>query len=84
MNQRIYKVTEIEGSVFKGTCSKLKTITLPGTITKVSSTAFTGLRKAMKINIKSNKTNYSRIKKLLDKTNLSDKDTIKNVSTSSF
>jgi hypothetical protein len=79
-----YKVTEIEGSVFKGTCSKLKTITLPGTITKVSSTAFTGLRKAMKINIKSNKTNYSRIKKLLDKTNLSDKATIKNVSTSSF
>ena len=79
-----YKVTEIEGSVFKGTCSKLKTITLPGTITKVSSTAFTGLRKAMKINIKSNKTNYSRIKKLLNKTNLSDKATIKNVSTSSF
>ncbi|MCR5637736.1 MAG: leucine-rich repeat domain-containing protein [Lachnospiraceae bacterium] len=79
-----YKVTQIGENAFKGTCSKLKTITVPGTITNISSKAFTGLRKAMKLNIKSNKANYSKIKKLLDKTNLSDKATIKNVSTSSL
>ncbi len=83
-NDKKYTVTEIGDSPFRGEYSQVKTITIPGTITNISSTAFNGLDKELTLNVKTKKSNYNKIVNLLKDTDLSDEATIKRINPATY